>query len=167
MSERQRCCAASLCSNHEETIDSQGIYKRRGKGVRSGHVAGTDCGKVVCCEECREIHRLQCEGCEEASRVDRQIEMEEDSRREFCNRWSEAGGLLEDWRRFTGSLVTTLLICGFCGRGSFGGTPTSEVHFQFLKAVGEAAPPFLASNPFLMRYVGSFRRENGRTVWET
>ncbi len=61
MSKRQRCCAASLCRNHEETTDSQGICKRRGKRVRSGQAVGTDCGMVVCCEECREIHRLLCE----------------------------------------------------------------------------------------------------------
>ena len=75
-----------------------------------------------------------------------------------CSRWGEAAGMREAWRKFTEDLVTSLLICGFCGRGAFGGTPTCEKRFQSIPAVNQQAPPMLAANPFLLQYVGSFTR---------
>ena len=35
----------------------------------------------------------------------------------------------EAWRRFTSQLVKCLVICGFCERGCFGGTPTGELRW--------------------------------------
>ena len=75
-----------------------------------------------------------------------------------CERWHEAGGMLKEWQKFTSELVTALLIRGFCGRGAFGGTPTGENRFTCMPAVNHDPPPYMASNPFLAKYVGSFRR---------
>ena len=51
-----------------------------------------------------------------------------------CGRWQEAAGMLGEWQKFTADLVTGLLICKFCGRGAFGGTPTSEGRFGCMAA---------------------------------
>ena len=66
--------------------------------------------------------------------------------------------MLGEWQKFTADLVTALLICGFCGRGAFGGTPRSENRFGCMGAVNQSPPAYLASNPFLAKYAGSFRR---------
>lgn len=75
-----------------------------------------------------------------------------------CSQWQEASRMWEEWRRFTAEWVTALLICGYCGRGCFAGTHTSEKRFKFIIAENQDAPPILAFNPFLARFVGSFRR---------
>ncbi len=73
-------------------------------------------------------------------------------------RRQEADGMWDEWHKFIAEVVTALLICSFCGRGSFEGTPTSEGRFKCVAAEKQNPPPFLASHPFLAKFVGTFKR---------
>ena len=58
----------------------------------------------------------------------------------LCHKWMMAGALKRAFTSWRVMLITGMLMCGFCGRVSLGGTHYAEHTFQSLPAVGGAAP---------------------------
>ena len=68
--------------------------------------------------------------------------------------WEKLDGYMSAYALQTSWLIGCMLICGFCGRASLGGTPTAENRFHFLPAHGP--PPYASANIPMYEYMGRF-----------
>ena len=72
----------------------------------------------------------------------------------LCYKWDQAAEMHAAYTAWRAVMVTQMLVCAFCGRAAFGGTPYAKDRFQQIPCP-DVHPPYAATNMRLASHYGT------------
>ena len=72
-----------------------------------------------------------------------------------CSKWGLAARMQAEYSQWRSALLKSMLVCGFCGRAAFGGTPYAAHRFRTVDCKPWAYPPYATAHLKLALYCGT------------